>query len=282
MWTLIGMGATAVITFILLLLAYIAQSPRLMKRLGLAGNRLDLRARTFTGYALASLLLAFGFFLAGVPLEGRNTAAEPIAEINVSPADTPDTLGAVNPITATAVSQDNPAAITNTVSTPTNNSGAMSGLAVATPTDSGAANTLADETGVEIDESAESSTAPAAEEDISPPDQAPEATPTATPTNAPTATPTPTPTATATPTPTLTPTRIIEETAVLNIGTSTVWLRRTPGSNQNLVILNGGDIVILRPGHANMGGVLWREVTTVGNETGWIEEKYLDFGAAAS
>ena len=69
------MGVTAVGTLLMLVLAYISQSPRLLKRLGLAGLRLDLRARSFTGYALALFLLAFGFFLAGVPLGPRPETA---------------------------------------------------------------------------------------------------------------------------------------------------------------------------------------------------------------
>ena len=76
-WTLWGMGITAVGTTLMLILAYVAQSPRLLKRLGLSGYRLDLRARTFTGYALALLLLSSGFFLAGVPL---GTLTDDIAE----------------------------------------------------------------------------------------------------------------------------------------------------------------------------------------------------------
>jgi hypothetical protein len=68
-WTLIGMGVMGLGTFIFILLAYLAQSPGFLLRAGLSGYRLDLRAKAFTGYALACLLLTLGFFLAGVPLE---------------------------------------------------------------------------------------------------------------------------------------------------------------------------------------------------------------------
>jgi hypothetical protein len=68
-WTLIGMGVTAVFALLMTILAYLAQSPRAIVRLGLAGQRLDLRVKLFTGYALASLILMLGFFLAGVPLD---------------------------------------------------------------------------------------------------------------------------------------------------------------------------------------------------------------------
>ena len=72
-WTLWGMSITAVGTTVMLILAYVAQSPRLINRLGLSSFRLDLRARTFTGFALALLLLSSGFFLAGVPLGPRSS-----------------------------------------------------------------------------------------------------------------------------------------------------------------------------------------------------------------
>ena len=75
----------------MLILAYVAQSPRLLKRLGLSGYRLDLRARTLTGYALALLLLSSGFFLAGVPLGTLSggiaaEATQPVSETNGSDA----------------------------------------------------------------------------------------------------------------------------------------------------------------------------------------------------
>ena len=76
------MGVTAVLALLMTILAYIAQSPRALMRMGLAGYRLDLRVKLFTGYALASLILMLGFFLAGVPIESGSSTAEvtPLAE----------------------------------------------------------------------------------------------------------------------------------------------------------------------------------------------------------
>ncbi|MCZ7669934.1 MAG: hypothetical protein M5U34_23535 [Chloroflexi bacterium] len=42
-------------------MALIAQSPKFLARTGLQGARLDLRARMFTGYGFACLLLGLGF-----------------------------------------------------------------------------------------------------------------------------------------------------------------------------------------------------------------------------
>jgi hypothetical protein len=70
------MGVTAVLALLMTILAYLAQSPRALIRLGLAGQRLDLRVKLFTGYALASLILMLGFFLAGVPLGSPATVTE--------------------------------------------------------------------------------------------------------------------------------------------------------------------------------------------------------------
>lgn len=92
----------------------------------------------------------------------------------------------------------------------------------------------------------------------------------------PTPTPTVTPSPTPTPTPTITPTPIVGETAVVNTGSSTVWIKRAPGG-QNLVLVRGGDILILLPSHANRGGVLWREVSTVDGISGWLQESFLSF-----
>ncbi len=49
---------------------------------------------------------------------------------------------------------------------------------------------------------------------------------------------------------------------MINTGSSTVWIKRTPGG-QDHVLVRGGDTVILFPGHANIGGSMWREVSTV-------------------
>jgi hypothetical protein len=85
-----------------------------------------------------------------------------------------------------------------------------------------------------------------------------------------------TPTPTETPVPTLTPTPITGQTAVIDIGGGNVWLHRSPGG-QNLIILSSGDIVIVLNGRANQGGILWQEVMTVNGVVGWIQEEFLVF-----
>ncbi|NJN54201.1 MAG: hypothetical protein HC804_05240 [Anaerolineae bacterium] len=92
-----------------------------------------------------------------------------------------------------------------------------------------------------------------------------------------TPTPTNSPTATATPTPTITPTPIDGETAVLDLGGSVIWLRRSPGG-QNLVVLQDQELVILHTGRANRAGIFWREVATGNGTIGWVEEQFLQFG----
>ena len=52
------MGAAASGALIAIALALLAQSPRLLNRLNLTGQRFDLRAKSFTGYGFALLLLA--------------------------------------------------------------------------------------------------------------------------------------------------------------------------------------------------------------------------------
>jgi hypothetical protein len=85
---------------------------------------------------------------------------------------------------------------------------------------------------------------------------------------------TPTPTPEATPTPSLTPTPISGETAVVTTGGGTIWLLRSPGG-QNLELLHNADIVILHSGHANQGGILWQEISTLSGFRGWLQEEFL-------
>jgi hypothetical protein len=73
-WTLWGMGLAGFGALVAIALALLGQSPRLLARLNLVNQRLDRRVKAFTGYGLALLLLAMGFFLAGVPL-GEGGAA---------------------------------------------------------------------------------------------------------------------------------------------------------------------------------------------------------------
>jgi hypothetical protein len=266
MWTLWGMGITAAGTLLLLLLAYIAQSPRLITRLGLTGARLDLRARILTGYALALFLLSFGFFLAGVPLGPE--ADDQVLATTPAVADSNDENGAavVDGVVTTAEPEEQESAAGSDNGTARPASGAFAGLPPSALTATAEVIAASGEEAEEplLDEEADSTIQP-------------NPTLTSTPTETPSPTPTLTPTPTITPTPTLTPTPILEETAIINIGGSTIWIKRTPGG-RDFALVKGGDIVILYPGHANIGGNLWREISTVDGVVGWILESYLSSG----
>jgi hypothetical protein len=253
-WTLWGMGLAALGALLATVLAFIAQSPLFLTRIGLGGRRLDLRARAFTGYALALMFLAGGFFLAGVPID---MAVEP------------DTISDAQPLvgtTAVTTPAEEAISISREESTPeppvpttvprsqTPQSGAFTGppsAAEATAEEGAATETTDSPTSPTTGLTATSSPQP---------------------TESPTTTPTPLPT--NTPTPTLTPTPIDGETAVINTGSSTLWVRRTPGG-QTLVLVMGGDTVILKPGHANQGGILWQEIMTLDGTVGWVEEEFI-------
>jgi hypothetical protein len=64
---------------------------------------------------------------------------------------------------------------------------------------------------------------------------------------------------------------------MINTGSSTVWLKRTPGG-QDFILVRGGDRVILLPGHANYGGNMWRQVSTVNGNVGWLLESFIGTG----
>jgi hypothetical protein len=253
------MGITAVGTILMLILAYIAQSPRLITRLGLSGYRLDLRARTFTGYALALLLLSVGFFLAGVPL--GSSSGDATAESREVVPDTSES-GAMGDI-AGPVSTVEPEVSEEdaVVDDGTPDSGAFGGPPPAALT------ATAEAIVVNADDQ---------DEEVIPEEPTEIILPSSTPTSTQTVTPSPTasPTPTTTPTPTHTATPIFEETAMINTGSSTVWIKRTPGG-QDFILVRGGDTVILFPGHATLAGVLWREVSTVEGEVGWVLESFL-------
>lgn len=255
------MGLTAAGTVILLTLAYVAQSPRLLKRLGLSGARLDLRARAFTGYALALILLAAGFFLAGVPLGTENAAPEE-SQSSVAVEETVTVDELAGPVSTTVPTLG---AAVPTADDGTPDSGAFGGPPPAALTATAAvaaASDVPDEEGTVV----------ATETPL------PSTTPTPTQTITPSVTPSATPT--TTPTPTNTPTPIFEETATINTGSSTLWLKRTPGG-QDFILVRGGDTVILLPGHANVAGVLWREVSTTSGSVGWVLESFLGSGEDA-
>ncbi|MBK8902109.1 MAG: hypothetical protein IPM53_13065 [Anaerolineaceae bacterium] len=277
-WTLIGMGVTAVLALLMTILAYLAQSPRALMRLGLVGQRLDLRVKLFTGYALASLILMLGFFLAGVPLNAPATVAEatPLSETAVlEPTSAVSESGAMGalppssePTNFVIINEDEPE---DASTTQTPSSGAFGGP----PPGS-------------VDEVATEEVTPSATPEQAGPSPTPgdtSETATAVPTNAPadanTATPSPSPTATATPlptatpTPTITPTPIAGATGTISTNGSTLWVRRSPGGQQ-LVIVQNGELVIVENGRANQGGILWREIRTVNGIVGWVQAEFLE------
>lgn len=246
-------------------LAYLAQSPRWLLRLGLSGYRLDLRVRAFTGYAFACLLLLVGFFLAGVPLGGETA-------VSVLPSEEPAAIVPTDAADSTEATTD--------VALPTD----LPTVAEASLTDAPAIATATDEpvTGAFIPDPTET---PAPQQPVTPtltvaataaPTLAATASVTATATVV--ATATMTPTSTVTPTPTQTPTPIAGETAVVDTGSSTVWVRRTPGG-QNLVLVQGGDLVILLNGRASRASISWQEIRTVAGVVGWLETDYLLLGS---
>lgn len=245
------MGLSALGALLATMLAYIAQSPQLAARPFFRRLRLVARARTFTGYALALMLLAGGFFLAGVPIDQSVTpAATAVAGITPFPE-----------IATPTATTESTAESTTTTTTRTGQSGAFSGPPPAAG-ESGGGTAVPDVDATAVEEQPPTATtAPLAE-----------TTATATPRTQPTSTPTPLPT--DTPAPTVTPTPIEGETATINTGTSTLWVRRSPGG-QTLVLVRGGETIILLPGHANQAGILWQQIMTVNGTVGWVQEEFV-------
>ncbi len=279
-WTLIGMGVTFGGAFVMVILAYIAQSPGLAARIGLGGTRIAFQVKTYTGYALALMLLFLGFFLAGVPLDPAlvATATSPTPSADLA-AETPSALAdSANGSLATGIENDlttaNSAAepgVTpdpNAALTPASGAfgGPPPGQVAEEETEAPVVGSETTTTGLETTPAA--TAAATATSALTP-------TPvtfTPTPTNSPTATATPSPT--LTPTPTVTPTPIVGQTAVMNLAGGVMWLQRSPGG-QNLLILQDREVVILYPGRANRGGAAWREIATGNGTIGWVEERYL-------
>ncbi len=272
------MGITAVLALLMTILAYVAQSPRVLMRLGLIGQRLDLRVKLFTGYALASLILLLGFFLAGVPLDNGTAVAEatPISETAVvqptSAVSESGAMGALPPTTEptnfVVVREDEPVDA-STTQTPA--SGAFGGP----PGSADEVATAEEVTPSATPEQAGPSATPADTGELA------TAVPATTPTDDSTATPSPSPTATATPpptatpTPTITPTPIEGITGTISTNGSTLWVRRSPGGQQ-LVIVQHDEVVIVENGRANQGGILWREIRTVSGIVGWVQAEFLE------
>lgn len=234
-------------------LALAAQSPRFLVRTGLQGSRLDLRARMFTGYGFACILLGFGFFLAGVPLDGSAFAERETAVTQITPTPDETNIAVVGGAITTPTLESEESQLAEDSGPPA--SGAFVGL----PSEEETPDSEGDN--VESEGTAVASSTPV--------------TFTPTPTNTPTQTPTATPT--VTPTPTLTPTPIEGETAVVDLGGGTIWLRSTP-DGQNMLIINSGDIVILQDSFANRAARMWREVSTVNGDVGWLPVEFLNTG----
>ncbi|MFQ5400843.1 MAG: hypothetical protein ACE5E7_14755 [Anaerolineae bacterium] len=249
------MGLSVGGALIMIALAYAAQSPRFLARLGLTAARLDLRVRLFTGYALALLLLAVGFFLAGVPLGPQPQPIAGTAVPGVAEAAGEIAVTGTTDLSDQASAEEATATLTAT---------RRLSLASSTP-----------QTGAFAGPPGETPPAPAPEADTTTA-VATGAAPTAAPPTV-TATPTPTETPTPSPSPTVTPTPIEADTALISTQGSTLWVRRSPGG-QTLALVHDGDTVILLPGHANRAGLLWREVSTVDGVVGWVQEQYLDYG----
>lgn len=256
LWTLVGMGLSVVGAIFFTLLAYIAQSPRTLMQFGLVGYHLELRVKMFTGISLACLLLLMGFFIAGVPLEpilGETAVATP----------TPATVvAAQNPVPAATqpltTADNTPQAATQAEGTRIPSSGAFGGpppsaQTEAAPLEAGGTAVSSPTAVPNTPEPIDESTRPAE-------------TPT------PTTTPSPTPTAT----PTITPTPIEGATAVIDIGSGTIWVHRSPGGQQ-LALAANGDVVILENGRANRDGRIWQKIRTVKGLTGWVEAQFLAF-----
>ncbi len=266
-WTLLGMGLSLLGALVALSLALLGQAPGLLKRTGLVGVRLDQNVRAFTSYAFALLLLAVGFFIAGVPLGSQTeTSAESKAvDISAQPAGTSTSIEASPsqpPLSSTPI-------VTSTAATPITGAfrGPPSDEIETTPggADPAAAATLsgADTTiGSEL---------------IPTNTQSPSSTPIP---ESPTNTPTPSPSPTRTPSPTITPTPIISQTATIDTAGSTIWLVRSPGG-RNLVTITDGEVVIILPRHANQGGILWREVSTGSGIVGWVHEEFINYNGLA-
>lgn len=264
-WTLWGMGLAGIAATIAIGFAYLMQLPRFMTRYGLGESGSNRQARVATGIGFALSVLAFGFFLAGVPLD-MESASSPntAASQNETPTIENEPEDQISMLASTPDSSDGVVTTESGTITRTTTTGAFAAPPAASSTISA---TLAD--------------APTQESIVDTP-EAPTLTPvepeTPTSTPRPTLSPTPTTTSTptATPSPTVTATPIEGETAIISTFGSTLWVRRTPGG-QPLALVQDGDLVILSTGHAHQGGLLWREVSTVAGETGWVQEEYLSF-----
>jgi hypothetical protein len=260
-WTLWGMGISAIAALIALALSLLGQSPQFLRRSGLGGARLDMRVRTFTGFAFAFLLLAFGFFVAGVPIGDQPTGTTSTQVSNTAITDLP-APAPVSMESVEATSNNPQGAASATRATP------VTGSFDGPPLSSADAQQRQTDEAAEITTPVEQSGSAPQESATSPASATSAFTP------SPGATSTPPPTPTLTPTPSLTPTPVLGETTVVESQGSTVWLRRSPGG-QNLVLVHDGDLVFVLNGHANKGGIFWSEIRTLEGVVGWLQEDLL-------
>ncbi|MDJ0753715.1 MAG: hypothetical protein QNJ45_09375 [Ardenticatenaceae bacterium] len=260
-----GIAASAALLFVIL--AYLAQSPRQLARYRWLAFRLAGRGRSLTGYGLASLLVALGFFLAGIPIgaESPIDSSQETAAILTPSSQPQETVGDNTPEATIAPIAEDGDPDQDLANTP--ESGSFARPPTATPVDGES------QSG---DDSQESVAVNTAEGTAESPSATPRPVATATP--SPTATSSPTPTATpsptVTPTPTLTPTPILGETAIVDTTSSTLWVRRTPAGDQLELVFNG-DVVILENEQQASGGILWQLVRTVNGNLGWVQADFL-------
>ncbi len=260
-WTLWGMGISALAALIALTLSLVGQSPQFLRRSGLINTRLDLRVRTFTAIAFALLLLSFGFFVAGVPI-GNQAAVDVTSQEDNSAATVFADLAPGSPEPEIAGSTEPPALVSATRATPA--TGSFDGPPIST----------SDAPTRQTEVTAESLSTPEQRDSLAQESATPRPSSTVSPTSSPGATTTPLPPPTVTPTPSLTPTPILDETTQIETQGSTVWIKRSPGG-QNLVLAADDDLVFVLSGHANQGGITWREIRTLEGLVGWIQEEFL-------
>jgi hypothetical protein len=287
-WTLIGMGASAVLAVVFTALAYIAQSPDILKRYRILGSALSQGGRRLTGLGLSATLVGLGFFMAGVPLAELglvDSTASAVAEAETQTAAEGDEASM-----ASSIDSSDSAAEGEPLPTAGTSSAGSTDSQPAQPADAdsdAAANSSGSfsqpaqsitETESATEESSVSNEAdaPSPTGTLSPTSTPrPTGTATATRTPAPTATPSPTPT--NTPTPTMTPTPISSETILVSFDGTITWVYRVPG-NQRLELVNNGDQLLLGPGRAVVGGTTWQEVSLLDGRPGWIQLSLLDLG----
>lgn len=252
------MGLTLFGALLILGLALFIQTPALARRSGLPFS-----VRTLSGYAFALILLAIGFFVAGVPV-GQTITPTVAANLTATPTSQFDNVV----ILPSPTSAEAEVAVTTPPLTPI--TGAFGGPppTQVTPTLTTTITTTQESA------SGDNDTATATPR----PTNAPSVTPTASPTTTASPTPTITPSPTPTPTPTWTPTPITGPTAQVASNGSTLFVRRYPGGTETITFVNDGDTVLLLSGRANQGGILWQEISTVAGIEGWVPYELLDFG----